>query len=104
MSLRWLARSKPLGGAPAALRYRRSPHVQSAVHGDSMVLLDLRSEQFFALDQVGASVWTQLAEPTAVNEIVDGLVERYDAPETEIRRDVQDLLVSLIGNGLVEDS
>jgi Coenzyme PQQ synthesis protein D (PqqD) len=88
----------------AAPKYRRSPNVSSASQGDRTVLLDIRSEQFFSLDDVGLKVWNALGQSASVDEIVAELLTIYDAPEAKIRADVEIFVASLVKDRLAVEA
>ncbi|CAN5883557.1 hypothetical protein BH23ACT2_BH23ACT2_24750 [soil metagenome] len=65
-----------------------------------MVLLDLETEQYFGLDDVGADIVTRITEkPVAV--ALDELTAAYDVDREALRTDVDDLVASLLGAGLL---
>lgn len=104
MGLWSLFRSSPAPLRTGARRLRRSPNVAAAEQGDRTVLLDLRSEQYFALDAVGTAVWTRLDATRTIDEIAAGVAELYQAPLEDVRRDVLEFVTTLERDGLVEES
>lgn len=88
---------------PGARRLRRSAEVVSAADGDRTVLLDLRSEQYFALDGVGAAVWARLEGDRTVEEVAAAVAELYQAPRDEVQRDVIEFVTTLERDGLAEE-
>ncbi len=65
-----------------------------------MVLLDLETEQYFGLDDVGTDIVTRITEkPVAV--ALDELTAAYDVDREALRTDVDDLVASLLGAGLL---
>jgi hypothetical protein len=81
-------------------RFRQSTEVSAASHGDRTVLLDLRSEQFFSLDDVGQRIWELLGRHATVDEIVAELAGIYDAPEATVRTDVETFVTALVRDRL----
>lgn len=83
-----------------------APEVLSAVHGDRAILLDLRTERFLGLDEVGTAVWSLVAEAgqdgVALPAIVDLLEAEFDAPRAVLERDIGTLLDRFRREGLVE--
>jgi hypothetical protein len=80
-----------------------SPSVD-ALHqelGGETVLLNLRSEQYFGLDEVGTRIWQLVTEGATAEAIVAQLLAEYDADEATIRGDVERLLQELAGAGLL---
>ena len=68
---------------------------------DEVVLLDLASEHYFGLDEVGARVWMLLKEQKAAGQIVEELLQEYDVERAELEGDVLDLLAQLLDAGLI---
>ena len=66
------------------------------------VLLDLNSEAYFGLDEVGTRIWTLLNEGKTAVEMVDVLLEEYEVERETLEGDVRDLLTALIEAGLIE--
>lgn len=100
MRLPWSnIRTRPAPAGP--VRYRPASDVTSAAHGDRTVLMDLRSEQFFTLDDVGARIWGILGRTATADEIASSLLAVYDAPADEVRRDVDAFLADLRRDGLI---
>lgn len=65
------------------------------------VLLDLESEAYFGLDEVGTRVWALLNEGKSAGEIVDSLLGEYEVERSELEKDVNTLLEQLLIAGLV---
>ena len=65
------------------------------------VLLDLNSESYFGLDEVGTRIWSLINEGRAVGEVVDTLLDEYDVDRATLETDVSALLASLLEAGLV---
>jgi len=70
------------------------------VRGET-VLLDLASEQYFGLDEVGTRVWALLGEGKGVDVIVSVLFDEYEADRDRLEADVRDLIGSLLDAGLI---
>lgn len=83
-----------------------APEVLSAVHGDRTILLDLRTERYLGLDEVGTAVWALVVQagPDGVGlpAVVDLLAAEFDAPRAVLERDVGALLDRLRREGLIE--
>ena len=65
------------------------------------VLLDLASEQYFGLDEVGTRIWALLGEGKAIDAIVSVLLEEYEVERARLESDVRELLGSLLEAGLI---
>ena len=66
------------------------------------VLLDLASEQYFGLDEVGTRVWQLVNEGKSLGGMIEVLLEEYEVEPEQLEGDVRALLESLLEAGLVE--
>ena len=82
--------------------YRRASNVVARAVRDEVVLLDLATERYLALDQVGSRVWSLLDGEHSRDRIADAIAVEYAAPIERIRADVDDFLEQLSALGLVE--
>jgi hypothetical protein len=102
MKFPWIRRHSPAVQTPAVPRYRASSSVVSTGQGEKVILLDLRSEQYYSLDDVGASIWASMTTTPTAEQISEQLAAKYDAPLEEIRHDVDTFVADLIRDRLVE--
>jgi hypothetical protein len=65
------------------------------------VILNLESEAYFGLDEVGTRMWTLLTESTSIQEAYDQLLAEYDVDPNQLRQDLSELLGSLVDNDLM---
>ena len=70
--------------------------------GGEAVLLDLQSEQYFGLDEVGTDMWQALAQTDSIQAAYEKLLAKYDVDAEQLRQDLATLLEKLISDGLVE--
>jgi hypothetical protein len=69
---------------------------------DELVLLDLGTENYFGLDEVGTHMWEVLASSPRVQDAYDRLLTTYDVDAGTLRRDMEKLLSELVEHGLIE--
>ena len=69
--------------------------------GDEAVILGLEDGVYYGLDAVGARVWSLLAMPRGVSEIVDVVTEEFDVGRERCERDVLALLGELAERRLI---
>lgn len=65
------------------------------------VMLDLGSERYYGLDEVGARIWQLLEEHHDVETVVAEMLAEYEVDEEQLRRDMADLIDNLADAGLV---
>ena len=69
--------------------------------GDELVILNLESGHYFGLDEVGARMVELIGEHGEVDKVVACMVEEYDASQSQIKADLEDLLKELTKNNLI---
>ena len=65
------------------------------------VLLDLESESYFGLDEVGTRIWQLLNETSNLQAVFDTLLGEYDVDEKQLEKDLQDHIAHLVEEGLI---
>jgi len=78
-----------------------SPDVISQEVSGETVLLDLESENYFGLDEVGTRIWQLIKETNDLKAIYDTLLTEYDVKEERLQQDLDTLLSEISGLGLI---
>jgi hypothetical protein len=78
-----------------------SPEVLSQEVTGETVLLDLNSESYFGLDEVGTRIWQLLQEGKDLQEVVNTMLEEYEVSAEQLHADLDELLNKLDEAGLV---
>jgi hypothetical protein len=68
------------------------------------ILLDLASENYFALDVVGTRFLTVLTQTPSIQVAYDLLLDEYDVEPNELQQDLLAYVQTLMNDGLVEVS
>ena len=76
-------------------------HVLFQEVAGNAALLNLDSETYFGLDDVGTRMWQAMEQAETIGAAARALVEEYDAPLEEIERDIVKLAADLRGHGLL---
>jgi len=66
-----------------------------------MVLLDLASETYYGLDNVGTRIWATLVEHKTLPKARQALIAEFDVDAAVLDRDLDRLLADLEGHGLL---
>ena len=69
--------------------------------GGETVILDLKSETYFGLDEVGTRIWQLLVEQEDMQSITATMLNEYDVEVEQVEKDVQNLLTQLDKAGIV---
>ena len=67
-----------------------------------MVLLDMESENYFGLDEVGTAIWQAMQEKETLKEVFETLLEQYEVEPEMLEKDLSDFVEKLLESGLVE--
>jgi len=78
-----------------------SPEVISQEVSGETVLLDLESENYFGLDEVGTRIWQLIKETNDLQAIYQPLLAEYDVSEERLQQDLDTLLAEISGLGLI---
>ena len=73
----------------------------SEVGGES-VLLNLKNERYFGLDDVATQMWKALVASDSIQAAYERLLAEYDVEANRLRQDLDDLIQKLLEQGLVE--
>jgi hypothetical protein len=71
------------------------------LEGES-VFLNLNSERYFGLDEVGTRMWTVLSHAESIQAAYDTLLAEYDVEPEKLRAALVALIDKLLEHGLVE--
>jgi hypothetical protein len=72
----------------------------SELEGES-VLLNLKTEVYFGLDQTGTRIWTELTKGGTIQDAYDRLCAEYDVDPERLRADLDALLEKLFSHELL---
>jgi hypothetical protein len=86
----------------SAKRVAALPDVLANVVDGETVFLNLKSEGYFGLDEVGTRMWQVLTTSESVQVAYETLLAEYEVEKDQLQRDLDDLIEQLVGHGLVE--
>ena len=70
--------------------------------GGEGVILDLKTERYLGLNEVGARVWKCFTESDSVQSAFATLVNEYEVDAERLLSDLQALIEQLTDNGLIQ--
>lgn len=94
-------RSSSVPPVPPAARVTPSPEVLFQELDGETVLLDLGSERYFGLDDVGTRVWQLLLAHGELAAVHRQMLAEYEVPAERLREDLLELVARLEAAGLV---
>ena len=80
---------------------RTSPDVLIQEISGESVLLDLASEQYFGLNEVGTCIWSLLEANGSLQRVFDELQKKYAVDPDQLESDLLELIAELKAAGLV---
>ena len=66
------------------------------------VLLDLDSESYFGLDEVGTRIWQLIAQDHSLQAVFTALLEEFEVEEATLKNDFGILFSELQAQGLIK--
>jgi hypothetical protein len=72
------------------------------VFENESVLLNLESENYHGLDDVGTRMWQALSESKTIQDAFEKLQTEYDVDAATLQKDLNDFVERLVQRGLVE--
>ncbi len=82
-------------------RPKGAPDVIVQSTNSAVVLLNLNSGQYYALDDIGHDVWQLCDGNRTFQDIIGRMAESYDAPLVTLEKDISDLLEELAHEQLI---
>src|SRR5271156_930402 len=82
-------------------RVRIAPEVMIREVGGESVILDLKTEQYLGLDEVGTRMWQVLMDSPSIQAAHEKLMEEYEVTATQLEQDMRGLLDKLLENVLI---
>ena len=69
---------------------------------DELVLLNLKSQQYYGLDSMGSRMWHLLVEHRNPEAVADQICEEFDVDKATVLRDLQSMVLDFQAAGLVK--
>ena len=82
-------------------RARTAPEVMIQEVGGESVLLDLKTERYLGLNEVGTRMWQALLESDSIQAAYETLLTEYDVTPQQLEEDLRELLGRLLDNALI---
>lgn len=88
-------------GAVEVRSIRVSPDVVHQEVSGEMVLLDLKREIYFGLNEVGARIWEMINDGKSLDDVLDAIVSEFDVERSQADEDLHSLISSLAERELI---
>jgi hypothetical protein len=87
---------------PLSAVYRQSDQVVASRLGEGGVLVHLKTNRIFELNETGIRIWELLGQGMPVADIVAALQQEFEVDEPSAHAETRALLDALEGEGLVD--
>ena len=79
---------------------RNPDQVFSEIDGQ-VVMLNVKKEAYFTLNDVGSSIWKEIEHPRALEDIISYLTDEYEVSYEKCRDEIIPFLNELLQSGIV---
>lgn len=86
------------------MKYQTAAECVSCEVEGGIAILDLKSNTYFSLDPVGATIWAHMSTPASLDQLADAVAAEYAVAADACRDDISDLLKDLLKHGLIQSS
>ena len=80
--------------------WRRDPALPFQTLEDEVIVVDPKTREVHLLNETAARIWTLLADPRSVSELVAALQDEYDAEAAALRAEVAAFVDDMSRKGL----
>lgn len=84
--------------------YKRRPELNAVEMDGELVMMGQEQGEYYGLRDVAASIWSYLAEPRSLDELVDLVSTEYAVTPEACREDIVAFLDDLVGHQMVSTS
>ncbi len=67
-----------------------------------MVLLDIKSGEYYGIDEIGSRIWTLIEEGKSTEGVKEALLQEYDVDDETCNQQVGAFIEELQGAGLIQ--
>ena len=71
--------------------------------GNEAIILHLKSENYFGLDEVGTRIWEVLTQEGSIDKALPILLNEFDVEKGVLEKDIEDLINELKAEKILED-
>lgn len=82
-------------------RVRIAPEVMIQEVGGESVILDLKTERYLGMDEVGTRIWQVLMDSASIQAAYDALLAEYEVAPLQLEDDLREFIERLLENGLI---
>ncbi len=77
-------------------------NIATAEIDGELVMMNLNSNAYYGLDDIGSEIWGLLETPLTVSQLCQTLADMFDVGEKTLQEDVRSFLSSLLKEKMIE--
>ena len=83
-------------------KVQQAPGVLFNQVDDDLVMMDIKSGNYFGINPVGAEIWNKMQGPISVQEIINQLLAEYDIDEATCRSETLAFIQQTLERGFLK--
>ena len=83
-------------------KIQQAPGVLFNQVDDDLVMMDIKSGNYFGINPVGAEIWNKMEEPITVQGIINQLLAEYDIDEETCRKETLTFIQQTLERGFLK--
>ena len=83
--------------------YVRAKDIVATDMDGELVMMDIGTGSYFAINGSGPAIWDRLTEPLLIDDLIASLGDEFDTgPKAQFEAEVSDFVANLVDQGLVK--
>jgi hypothetical protein len=83
-------------------RYKRSHDAVASTLDSSVCLFNLKTCDYFSLNETGSAIWGCIEKPATISEIASHITEFYEISREDCYREIEVWLESAAAHGVID--
>lgn len=79
----------------------RNPEIVHRTIDNDIVMMSIRKNNFYGINEIGSKIWNMLENETQVNKLVEKLIQLYSVDNKTCTNDVIDFLKEVLKHELI---
>lgn len=84
----------------STLIQRNPAQVFTEIDGE-VVMLSVKKESYFSLNEVGSLIWKEVADPCTMDDLVHRLMKAYEVTAEQCRKEMEPFLHQLVDADII---
>ncbi len=81
--------------------FRRNQEMIHTEIDNEIVMMSIENQAYFGLDEIGALIWNRSENIISINDLIPDILKTYEVDEAILRKDLNELLESMLEKNLI---